>query len=287
MAKLPDEPDRARAILTELGLGDGTYLDAQHRQSATVGSINAFSSMRGSVGNEQAITANFVLSSKALLRNAGAQAQLMHDTLHSIRFDETTRIRELINQQRARREQSITGNGHGLAMAAACAGMSPLAQLNHQLSGLAGIGSLRALDDRLRDPQELEAFAAQLADLHTQLRAMPLQYLCIGEAHKVAEVAQASREIWTAHKPAEQLDHFTLQPVRERRAEMWLTNTHVNFCARAYPTVPVQHPDAAPLTVLGGVLRNGFLHRTIREQGGAYGGGASQDSGIAAFRFYS
>ncbi len=49
----------------------------------------------------------------------------------------------------------------------------------------------------------------------------------------------------------------------------------------------VQHPDAAALTVLGGVLRNGFLHRAIREQGGAYGGGASQDSGIAAFHFYS
>jgi Zn-dependent M16 (insulinase) family peptidase len=39
--------------------------------------------------------------------------------------------------------------------------------------------------------------------------------------------------------------------------------------------------------VLGGFLRNGFLHRAIREQGGAYGGGASHDAGIAAFRFYS
>jgi Zn-dependent M16 (insulinase) family peptidase len=68
---------------------------------------------------------------------------------------------------------------------------------------------------------------------------------------------------------------------------MWLTNTQVNFCARAYPTVPVNHPDAAALTVLGGFLRNGHLHRTIREQGGAYGGGASQDSGVASFRFYS
>src|SRR5690606_5259387 len=32
---------------------------------------------------------------------------------------------------------------------------------------------------------------------------------------------------------------------------------------------------------------NGYLHRAIREQGGAYGGGASQESNIAAFRFYS
>jgi Zn-dependent M16 (insulinase) family peptidase len=47
------------------------------------------------------------------------------------------------------------------------------------------------------------------------------------------------------------------------------------------------HADAAALTVLGGFLRNGFLHRAIREQGGAYGGGASQDSSVAAFRFYS
>jgi Zn-dependent M16 (insulinase) family peptidase len=75
--------------------------------------------------------------------------------------------------------------------------------------------------------------------------------------------------------------------MRERRGELWLANTQVNFCARAYPTVPETHPDAAALTVLGGFLRNGYLHRAIREQGGAYGGGASQDSGIAAFRFYS
>jgi Zn-dependent M16 (insulinase) family peptidase len=39
--------------------------------------------------------------------------------------------------------------------------------------------------------------------------------------------------------------------------------------------------------VLGGFLRNGYLHRAIREQGGAYGGGASQDSNVAAFRFFS
>ncbi len=66
-----------------------------------------------------------------------------------------------------------------------------------------------------------------------------------------------------------------------------MTSTQVNFCAMAFPTVPSSHPDAAALSVLGGFLRNGFLHRAIREQGGAYGGGASQDSGSASFRFYS
>jgi Zn-dependent M16 (insulinase) family peptidase len=75
--------------------------------------------------------------------------------------------------------------------------------------------------------------------------------------------------------------------VQRQVREAWVTNTEVNFCAKAYATVPVEHPDAAPLTVLAGFLRNGYLHRAIREQGGAYGGGASHDSDNGAFRFYS
>ncbi|RLQ23219.1 peptidase M16 [Seongchinamella sediminis] len=274
------------SFMTELGINDASYLDVQHRQSAEVGSINAFTSMRGNAENEQDITANFVLSSKALQRNASQQTRLMVDTLLGVRFDESDRLRELVSQQRARREQSVTGNGHGLAMAAACAGMSPLARLNHQLSGLAGLRSLRQLDDSLADPGAARQFSECLAALHQQLCTMPRQLLTIAEPDALADIVETTSHIWGEHSAGDG-SRFSLDAVRERRNEFWVTNTQVNFCARAYPSVPVRHPDAAALTVLGGFLRNGFLHRAIREQGGAYGGGASQDSGVAAFRFYS
>jgi len=274
------------SFLTELGLGSGSYLAAQHRQSAEVGSIHAFTSMRGKVDDAQSVTANFVLSSKALLRNAQKQARLMVDTMHTARFDEVDRIVELVSQQRARRDQSVTGNGHGLAMAAACAGMSPLGKLNHQLSGLAGIRQLRSLDESLKDKTVASNFAATLASLHERIGAMPRQLLAVAEPDAVAQVVTGAAAEWATHPPHAG-ETFQLPPVSTRTAEFWVANTQVNFCARAYPTVAVGHPDAAALTVLGGFLRNGFLHRSIREQGGAYGGGASQDSGIAAFRFYS
>jgi Zn-dependent M16 (insulinase) family peptidase len=274
-------------MMTELGLGTDDYLQAQHRQSATVGAINAFSSMRGTVADEQAVSAYLVLSSKALLRHSEEQSQLMRDTLDTVRFDETARIRELISQQRSRRDQSVTGNGHGLAMAAACAGMSPLAKLNHELSGLAGIRSLRALDDSLQQEQPLAEFSTALEGLHRQLMAMPRQLLVVAEDHRIDDVVTSASKVLGRESAATGTPLFSLSPCREKRGELWLCNTQVNFCARAYPTVSVQHPDAAALTVLGGFLRNGFLHRAIREQGGAYGGGASQDPGIAAFRFYS
>ena len=80
---------------------------------------------------------------------------------------------------------------------------------------------------------------------------------------------------------------FAPPSIRERVQQVWTTSTDVNFNARAYPTVPSAHEDAAALSVLGPFMRNGFLHRAIRETGGAYGGGASQDSDTASFRFYS
>ena len=60
-----------------------------------------------------------------------------------------------------------------------------------------------------------------------------------------------------------------------------------NNCSKVYPTVGPEHKDAPALSILAGVLKNGFLHTAIREQGGAYGGGASQDSASGVFKFYS
>ena len=84
------------------------------------------------------------------------QSKLMIDTLTSASFNEGGRIKELISQMRARRDQSISGAGHSLAMTAASAGMSPLASLYHRQSGLEGIKRLRQIDDRLADTGEVE-----------------------------------------------------------------------------------------------------------------------------------
>jgi Zn-dependent M16 (insulinase) family peptidase len=59
----------------------------------------------------------------------------------------------------------------------------------------------------------------------------------------------------------------------------------VNFAARAIPTVPYAHPDSPLLSVLASVMSAKFLHREIREKNGAYGGGATHNSGL--FKFYS
>ena len=115
------------SLLTEVGVADSGFLDVQERQSAVVGSISASVSMRASRNDTHDVKGHLVLSSKALANRIEQQADLMRDTLIQARFDEVDRISDLVSQARARRDQSISGAGHSLAMTAACAGMSPLA----------------------------------------------------------------------------------------------------------------------------------------------------------------
>ncbi|GAB5415334.1 MAG: insulinase family protein [Congregibacter sp.] len=273
-------------MAAELGLGDESYLQTQQRQSAAVGSISLFTSMRGGVNDEQQPQGSLVLSSKALARKSAEQSALMRDTLLHLRFDEFARLRDLVSQQRARREQSITGQGHSLAMNAACAGMSSLARLHHDLSGLKGIAALRKLDEELKHDSHLEAFAARIEALYQRLKDAEWEALVISEPGRATQIAEDAADIWQS-LTRKSGSEFALPELREQRRECWVVNSQVSFCAKAYPTVPSGHADAPALTVLSGYLRNGFLHRAIREQGGAYGGGASHDASVAAFRFYS
>lgn len=274
------------SFLTEVGCGTLDYLQTQHRQAAVCGGISAYASMRGTINDTQQIQGYLVLSTKALTRNQSHACSLLYDTWLQPRFNEWQRLRELMSQMRTRRERSLTNNGHSLVMAAACAGFSSLARYQHEVTGLGGILSMKLLDRSLDDPSALERFAHQLQQLHQKLSAQPSQFLLVAEEDRLQAATESLQSHWVT-LPDTPNSVFSLSPVNEPVRQVWQTSTQVNFCARAWPTVAMNHPDAAALSVLSGYLRNEFLHRAIREQGGAYGGGASQDSSLGAFRMYS
>ncbi len=274
------------SIVTELGAGDKSYLDMQRWQAKVSGSMNAFSSIRGAVDDKHKVNGYYTFSGKALSRNHTALSELMQHIIANARFDETQRIKELISQIRVHQEQSITGNGHVLAMNAASAGTCASARLSHRLGGLAGIERIKLLDKSIQDESQLKVLSERFSSLHAAVTGGEKQMLLIAEEQQFAQCEQGLQLLCTAPTLAEQ-QQFSLPTYSEIVHEAWITNTQVNFCAKSYPTVTMQHPDAAALVILGGFMRNGFLHTAVREQGGAYGGGASQDNNIGAFRFYS
>lgn len=273
--------------ITELGVGELDYAEVQTRQSMISGGISCFSSIRSDREDEQSIGAFFTFSSKCLNRNHRAMTELLGDTITEVRFDEQQRIADLVEQLCARKESSITGSGHSLAMTLASSKMSPIARLHHESGGLLGIKRLKSLRDDIQSPSARQDLLASMQKIHEQIRAAEKQFLLIGEAASLADMKRDLESCWQADTADTVTEPLSFDPVREKVCEAWTTATQVNFCAKAYPTVSAGHSDNPVLHVMAGFLRNGFLHTAIREKGGAYGGGASQDPNSASFRFFS
>jgi Zn-dependent M16 (insulinase) family peptidase len=274
--------------LTEVGASDKDYLAMQSWQAAVTGGVSAQCTVRSSVSDINKTHAWFWLQANGLARNQAAVSQLLHEIFRHARFDELARLRELIAQFCAAREAAVTDHGHSLAIAAACAGMGPVAGLTHQWDGLLGLQRLKTLNKAIENEGALGAFAARLAGIHERIAGMPCQILAVGEGKHEEAIHSALEQTWRngAMAPGGK------PPFRPASAlgtshQAWTVSTEVNFCARAYPAVPAEHPDAAALIVLGRFLLNGYLHRAIREQGGAYGSGASYDGDAGTFRFHS
>lgn len=272
---------------TELGCGDLDYKAMQARQYGYSGGIDSSLTIVSDHTDAQIARAHFSLSGKALLSQGDDLTHLLWDTLTKVRFDEPQRIKDVLLQLVASERRSITGQGHTLAMLAAHSVHHLASNWQHHLFGLQGIANLitleQSIDERL--PELMRAFQAQ----HEALLTSSRDYLVVAEPSQLqdriaqlATVAAASPKHDWLNLPNDVSNEFDFKVPHE---QFWVADTQVNFCAKAYPTVGMTHTDCAPLKVLALILRNGYCHRAIREQGGAYGGGAVQ--GNHCLKFYS
>ena len=225
------------SLMSELGTGGRDYLETQALQASVTGGISAHVSRRGARDDEQSVSSYLFLRGKALLRNADALSGLLHDTLFDLRFDEHARIRELLTQSRTSAEQSVTGRGHTLAMSAAGSGMSPIAQLSHNLGGLAGIQSLKKLDELAANDKDLADLCNKLEHIADKVKKAPRQFMLVAEQDNLANVSAQFAPIFKQETDTA-MALANPAPVREQVQQLWTTSTEVNFCAKAYPVVP-------------------------------------------------
>ena len=176
-------------------------------------------------------------------------------------------------------------------MSAATAGLGRYAALEEEWHGMRGIRSLKSLDDALAEDDAVAGFAARLDAIREALGTSRMEILAVGETLEPAAgyAGALARSITDGAAPSAPFDPDSGAAARASGAsrEAWFTTSEVSFCARAFPAVSQAHPDAPALRVLGPYLRNTFLHRAIREQGGAYGAGAGYSADSGTFRFFS
>ncbi len=275
------------SLLTQVGAGDRNYLEMAQKMEAVTGGISARTSLLDDPQSLDRYIASFELKGKALLRNRDELLALLKDFALSPDFSDLQRIHTVLNQLKVSLENSVPQSGHTYAARTAAACLSPTAQLREQWSGLSQVALVRQLADQ---PQEqLGELARIMEEIARQLfRRDRLQVAVTVEAKNFGEFENSLGGLLTAlpkaaEQVAEQESAFSVDPQRQG----WVWSIPVNYVTRVFRAVPYTHPDAAALTVLAKLLRAEFLHREIREKGGAYGGLASYNSEAGIFSMLS
>ena len=265
-------------ILTEVGLKESSYEEIQALQSSITGGVSA--SFKLHTNSQETPGKLFLsISSKSLEENFDAMEKLVFNTLENARFDEQNRIFDLLNIFIARNEESLNQNGHILAMNSAASSLNKFSATAFQMSGLQMLNQSKAAISKMKDVSDTSEVIDILKNIHSKVLHNPFKVFTACSPKALSDKSMKFKNI---EYEAEQ---SLAEPMNHQIA--WITGSQVCYCAEAFQGVSRENPDAAALSVLATVLRNGFLHTAIREKGGAYGAGATNDTATNTFKFFS
>ena len=266
--------------LTDIGIGDKSYEEVQKIQSSITGGISANFMLLPSVNAGQHELA-LKITSKSLEKNEQKMQDLILQTCKNPDFNNKERILDILNFTVSANDRSLIQNGHVLAMSSAASQINNIAATNDIASGLSFISNTKKILSSVDQKGNLEKYIKALKSIKDKISSDPIHSFTASS--KELDSSDLIFDFKNNNLLNQVQDYFSPQNL----SIGWITGAQVCYCAEAFPTVDVFHEDAAALTVLGAVLRNGYLHSAIRERGGAYGAGAMQDSSNKVFKFFS
>ncbi len=275
------------SLLTQVGAGGRDYLEMAARLEAVTGGISARTALLDDPTDLGRSFAGFEVKGKALVRNVGPLFELMRDFICTPDFTDLQRLHTVLNQLQVSLENSVPQSGHTYAARMAASSLSATALQREQWSGLSQIALVREL--AAKPAAELSGLAEFMTGIASALFSTAcLQTAVTVEAANFGPFKDALAEVLEqlpATTPNLSGNAAAFSPQPSQQGLVW--SLPVNYVARVFRAVPFNHPDSAALTVLSKLLRAEFLHREIREKGGAYGGLASYNNESGLFSMLS
>ncbi len=276
------------AVLTQMGAAGHRYEEMAERIAAATGGLRAATAILDDPYGLEGFRPALEVKGKALVRNQGRMFGILADFFTAPDFSDHARLHTVLNQVKVSMENSIPSAGHSYAARIAAGRLTPAAQLRERWSGLTQLRLVRSLA-ALR-PEELEETAEKLRRLAALLLVQDRAGAAVtaeqGAFSEIGSVLEPFLAGLARGNPA--AAEVTPPFVAEVQGTGWASSLPVSYVARAFRTVPFTHADSGSLMVLARLLRSGYLHREIREKGGAYGGMANFDpeSGIFSMLSY-
>ena len=280
---------------TKIGTTLHDYVEMARRMDAHTGGMSLSCHARTGFEGTAECLPFIAFNGKCLVRNQNKMFEIIEEFFYHFDFSDLIRLKSLFLEYRAGLESMVVQNGHRLAMSLASRNFSTSSALNETWSGIHQLKTIKTITQNLSD-DNLKSISCELKEIgRTLFIKNNLKIALIGEDPALSSVSSAIASIQKGLESGPEsitsTDGFTppaIDVADEIPREGWSTSSAVSFVASTFETVRLTHEDAPALSVISKILRSMYLHREIREKGGAYGGFAiySPEDGIFYFGSY-
>ncbi len=274
------------ALLPQIGAAGHDYLAMSRRISAATGGVRLSTNFLQRPDDLDQLNPVVELKGKVLDRNQDALGEILTDLLTAPDFSDLERLKTVIGQVRVSMENSIPGAGHSFAARAAAASLTSTAAQKEEWSGMTQVKIIREITNL--DEQGVAELSQSLSEIATQLFSREHLSVAVTAEDPALEKMQIPLTGLLEALPHKGGTSGAAEEFSSRGAATgWYYNVPVAYVAQVFRTVPYTHPDAPALMVLAKLMRADFLHREIREKGGAYGGMAAYNADGGLFSLLS
>jgi Zn-dependent M16 (insulinase) family peptidase len=268
------------SILSEIGAGKRSYTDNLEYLQAHTGGVGAGLSLHLQATNHHEMRPSFMLRGKALYRKADKLFTVMKEIVTMPRLDEEKRVEELILQINTALQNRLTRSALRYATQLALSGFSPAAKINNIWHGLDYFKTIQMLAEK----PSLE----MLFKVKDKLLSCHNPHLVLSCDEKMRYRLESENYFGLLDLPQRQVipwkGNYETAPVPSQARPI---ASPVAFTCEAHQVATYVHPHAPALSIATHLLDNKILHPQIREQGGAYGAGASYNSITGHFTFHA
>ncbi|XP_060808633.1 presequence protease, mitochondrial [Amyelois transitella] len=263
------------------------YRDFDKYVSKTTSGLAVLTHVTQHIDEKDAYEQGIVIDSHCLDENLPKMLDIWRQIFDKPNFQNTERMSMLLTNYCSSLSNGVVDSGHTYAMQAARSLVSAVDECRENLLGIHHVIKMQSIQKN--NISEIQSTIDEIAEevlKGSNLRAA--FHYCNTNKDIEKEVDAFCKDLcedegndlnrinWTDCKPMP----------KENRGLQIAMNIPVNFCAKVVPTVSYTDPDFAKLRVLSRLLTSKYLHPIVREQNGAYGGGASL-SIDGNFNFYS
>lgn len=273
-------------VLTQVGCNGRSYQENLEYMQGNTGGIGAGISLNLHAASHHQFSPTFHVRGKALHRKAAKLFPLLHETVAMAQIDNLRRLKEIIFKHFTAMESRLNQSALKYAINLSSSPLNVASKVANDLYGLNYYWKMREI---------VKDFDKQAPFVLAKLQEIQEQVTCLDNPHLILSCSGTMYDEFKSH------GFYGLKDIETSPFEPWkgqfplsslstqgrIIASPVAFIGKVFPTVSYSHPDAPALNIAAFLFDNITLHTKIREQGGAYGGGAVSNPMSGNFYFYS